>query len=160
MRFGSFVRFGVLSSVQPQNVAMRHFGSFGNMGRQPTTFGPRGTPWPDAALAVLHELCCSSADCSKLHGPQAACLHACDSSSRSGLAPSTLCSIFPAAVDAFHEAQEHVSMVAFMSMRWNHRPCGTSGDPGQPREVVGCACVGRECTGPGRSFIVKRMSTV
>ena len=44
MRFGSFVRFGVLSSVQPQNVAMRHFGSFGNMGRQPTTFGPRGTP--------------------------------------------------------------------------------------------------------------------
>ena len=44
VRFGSFVRFGVLSSVQPQNVAMRHFGSFGNMGRQPTTFGPRGTP--------------------------------------------------------------------------------------------------------------------
>ena len=43
VRFGSFVRFGVLSSVQPQNIAMRYFGSFGNMGRQPTTFGPRGT---------------------------------------------------------------------------------------------------------------------
>ena len=43
VRFGSFVRFGVWSSVQPQNVATPHFGSFGDLGCQPTDFGPRGT---------------------------------------------------------------------------------------------------------------------
>ena len=41
--FGSFVSFRVWSSVQPQNVAWRHFGTFGDLGRQTTTFGPRGT---------------------------------------------------------------------------------------------------------------------
>ena len=45
VRFGSFVRFRVWSSVQPQNVAWQHFGSFEDLGRQPATFGPRGTPW-------------------------------------------------------------------------------------------------------------------
>ena len=44
MRFGSFVRFGVWSSVQLQNIALRYFGSFGDLGRQLTDFGPRGTP--------------------------------------------------------------------------------------------------------------------
>ena len=49
VRFGSFVRFRVWSSVQPQNVAWRHFGTFEDLGRQPTTFGPRGTRRPGAA---------------------------------------------------------------------------------------------------------------
>ena len=43
VRFGSFVSFRVLSSVQPQNVAWQHFGSFEDLGHQPATFGPRGT---------------------------------------------------------------------------------------------------------------------
>ena len=43
VRFGSFVRFRVWSRVQPQNCAGHTFGSFGDLGRQPTTFGPRGT---------------------------------------------------------------------------------------------------------------------
>ena len=45
VNFGSFVCFGVWSSVQPQNVAWQHFGTFEDLGRQPTTFGPRVTLW-------------------------------------------------------------------------------------------------------------------
>ena len=44
VRFGSFVSFRVWSSVQPQNCAGHTFGTFEDLGRQPTTFGPRGTP--------------------------------------------------------------------------------------------------------------------
>ena len=46
VRFGSFVSFRVWSSVQPQNVALRHFGTFEDLGRRPATFGPRVTPCP------------------------------------------------------------------------------------------------------------------
>ena len=43
VRFGSFVSFRVWSSVQPQNMATPYFGSFEDLGRQPTDFRPRGT---------------------------------------------------------------------------------------------------------------------
>ena len=40
---GTFVCFRVWSSVQPQNMATPYFGSFEDLGRQPTDFRPRGT---------------------------------------------------------------------------------------------------------------------
>ena len=43
VRFGRFVSFRVWSSVQPQNIATQYFGSFKNLGRQTTSFKPRGT---------------------------------------------------------------------------------------------------------------------
>ena len=43
VRFGSFVSFRVWSSVQPQNLATQDFGSFKDLGRQTTSFKPRGT---------------------------------------------------------------------------------------------------------------------
>ena len=115
---------------------------------------------PDAALAVLHEFCCCSAGCGTLHRPGAARLHAGGASACSELAPSTSCITLLAAVDAFDGPQQHASLVAFTSSRCNQRLCGTSGDPVHPREVTGCVCICRECTGPGVSFTVKRMSIV
>ena len=53
VRFGSFVSFRVWRSVQPQNCAGHTFGSFEDLGRQPTDFGPRGTP------------CCPGANCGR-----------------------------------------------------------------------------------------------
>ena len=52
VRFGSFVSFRVWSSVQPQKCAMHTFGSFEDLGRQPTTFGPRGTLCVRTAVGV------------------------------------------------------------------------------------------------------------
>ena len=46
--FGSFVSFRVWSSVQPQKCAGHTFGSFKDLGRQTTSFKPRGTRrWQD-----------------------------------------------------------------------------------------------------------------